>query len=81
MQVLKTHVVVGAYAAADLMDGQMLKTLADVNLTVSIAEGGAVSVSAATGGMANVATPDAVTALCGGSIIHLIDDVLVPVRA
>ena len=80
MKVLKTHVALGTYPAASLMDGQQLATLADVNLTVSIVEG-VVSVSAANGGMANVETADAATGLCGGSVIHLIDTVLTPVRS
>ena len=77
MQVLQTHVVVGAFPAGALTDGQTLMTLANVTLTIGISTSG-VTVSSSDSSMASVTTPDASVDLCGGSVIHLIDAVLLP---
>ena len=78
LQVLAGHVVPAAVRIGDLFDGQVLPTLADEPLTVSIDAGtGAISVAAANGG--SVAT----LALFGdfeacSAIVHVIDAVLMP---
>lgn len=67
--VLTYHVVPGSYPAADLEDGQKLKTVQGEDLTVSV-EGGEVKVNDAV-----VVKPD-VDASNG--VVHVIDGVLVP---
>jgi DNA-binding LytR/AlgR family response regulator len=70
--VLKYHVVPGIYMAADLKDGQMLKTAEGETLKVSV-KNGVVKINGAT-----VVTAD-VSASNG--VVHVIDGVLVPKAA
>ena len=77
LQLFEGHVVVdGLLPAASLSDGMALTTLAGPTLTVSVADDGTVSVAAPNGGSsASVILPDIVAC---DTVIHLIDDVLVP---
>ncbi|MCX6385867.1 MAG: fasciclin domain-containing protein [Solirubrobacterales bacterium] len=68
-QVLAYHVVSGTYTAADLTDGQKLKTLEGQDLTVSIKDG-VVKV--------NDATVEATDITASNGVVHVINKVLVP---
>lgn len=68
-KVLTYHVVAGAVKAADLKDGQKLKTLEGGELTVSIKDG-KVMINGATVTIADVISSNGVT--------HVIDTVLLP---
>jgi len=68
-QVLTYHVVPGIYTAADLKDGQMLKTVEGQDLTVSIKDG-VVKV--------NDATVEATDITASNGVVHVINKVLVP---
>ena len=67
--VLTYHVVAGAFKAADLTDGQKIKTVQGQDLTVSIKDG-AVMINGATVTIPNVVSSNGVT--------HVIDGVLLP---
>ncbi|KAI7839327.1 hypothetical protein COHA_006918 [Chlorella ohadii] len=75
--ILAYHVVPGVAAAStDLVDGQVLPTLLGQNITVSIGADGVSLISAnpaVPAAKADVASGDAL-----GSIVHVIDFVLVP---
>jgi transforming growth factor-beta-induced protein len=71
--VLQYHVIPGRLYAADLKDGQVLKTLTGQTLTVSIA--GAVVKFTGAGSSATVVTPDVDSS---NAAVHVIDTVLVP---
>ena len=73
-RILTTHVVQGSFKAADLKDGQTIKTVNGETLTVS-KQGGSVMIKDAKGGSATVTTPD-IQATNG--IVHSIDTVLMP---
>lgn len=68
-QVLTYHVVPGIYTAADLKDGQMLKTVEGQDLTVSVKDG-VVKV--------NDATVEATDITASNGVVHVINKVLVP---
>ena len=68
-QVLTYHVVPGTYTAADLTDGQKLKTVEGKDLTVSIKDG-VVKV--------NDATVEATDITASNGVVHVINKVLVP---
>jgi uncharacterized surface protein with fasciclin (FAS1) repeats len=68
-QVLGYHVVPGTYTAADLTDGQKLKTVEGQDLTVSITDG-VVKV--------NDATVEATDITASNGVVHVINKVLVP---
>ncbi len=68
-QVLTYHVVPGTYTAADLTDGQKLKTVEGQDLTVSITDG-VVKV--------NDATVEATDSTASNGVVHVINKVLVP---
>ena len=67
--ILTYHVVAGSVKAADLKDGQVIKTLQGGELTVSIKDG-KVMINGA-----NVTTADLTTS---NGVIHVIDAVLMP---
>jgi uncharacterized surface protein with fasciclin (FAS1) repeats len=68
-KILTYHVVAGAVKAADLKDGQKVKTLQGEELTVSIKDG-KVMINGA-----NVAAADLTS---GNGVVHVIDAVLMP---
>jgi len=70
--VLKYHVVPGTYMAADLKDGQMLKTAEGESLKVSV-KNGVVKINGATVVKADVSASN--------GVVHVIDGVLVPKAA
>jgi uncharacterized surface protein with fasciclin (FAS1) repeats len=70
--VLKYHVVPGIYMAADLKDGQLLKTAEGESLKVSV-KNGVVKINGAT-----VVTADV---QASNGVVHVIDGVLVPKAA
>ncbi len=67
--ILTYHVVAGAFKAADLKDGQKIKTVQGEELTVSIKDG-KVMINGAT-----VTTPDVISS---NGVTHVIDGVLMP---
>lgn len=75
-KILTYHVVPGNVMAADLKDGQTIKTVQGESLTVSIA-GGTVSIRDAKGGTATVTTPDI---KASNGTVHSIDAVLMPAK-
>ena len=74
--VIKLHIVDGAFSAADLYDGQLLRTAAGVDLTVARL-GDTIDILAPgdEGTVARIAIAD--VAACG-SVVHMVDTVLVP---
>ena len=68
-KILTYHVVAGAVKAADLKDGQKVKTLQGEELTVSIKEGKV---------MINGATVTAADLTGSNGVVHVIDAVLMP---
>ena len=68
-KILTYHVVPGRYTAADLKDGQKLKTVQGQELTVTM-RGGKVMINNAT-----VETPDVISS---NGVTHVIDTVLMP---
>lgn len=68
-QVLTYHVVPGIYTAADLKDGQKLKTVEGQDLTVSV-KNGVVKV--------NDATVESADVNASNGVVHVINKVLVP---
>jgi uncharacterized surface protein with fasciclin (FAS1) repeats len=73
-KILTYHVVPGKLNAADLKDGQKLKTVEGEELTVKMA-GGKVSIVDAKGGSANVTIADVNQS---NGVIHVVDTVLMP---
>ncbi len=67
--ILTYHVVAGAVKAADLKDGQKVKTLQGEELTVSIKEGKV---------MINGATVTAADLTGSNGVVHVVDGVLMP---
>jgi uncharacterized surface protein with fasciclin (FAS1) repeats len=67
--ILTYHVVPGAYRAADLKDGQKLKTVQGTELTVSV-KNGSVMIDGAT-----VTIPDVISS---NGVTHVIDAVVMP---
>lgn len=74
--ILTTHVVQGSFKAADLKDGQTVKTVSGETLTVS-KQGDTVMIKDAKGGSATVTMAD-ITATNG--VVHSIDSVLMPAK-
>ncbi len=72
--ILTYHVVGGKVMAADLKDGQVVKTVQGESLTVKIADG-KVSLTDAKGGVSNVTTADVAAS---NGVIHIIDTVVMP---
>jgi len=75
--ILTYHVVAGKFASTDLKDGQTLTTVQGEKLTVMI-KGGKVSIKDAKGGVANIETADVFQS---NGVAHIIDAVLMPVKA
>ncbi|MES2031807.1 MAG: fasciclin domain-containing protein [Pseudomonadota bacterium] len=73
-KILTYHVVPGKLNAADLKDGQKLKTVEGEELTVK-ASGGKVMIVDAKGGSATVTIPDVNQS---NGVIHVVDTVLMP---
>jgi uncharacterized surface protein with fasciclin (FAS1) repeats len=73
-KILTYHVVAGKLEAADLKDGQKLKTVEGDELTVRTT-GGKVTLTDAKGGSATVAIPNVGQS---NGVIHVIDTVLMP---
>ncbi|EGP09281.1 fasciclin domain-containing protein [Afipia clevelandensis] len=73
-KILTYHVVPGKLNAADLKDGQKLKTVEGEELTVK-ASGGKVMIVDAKGGSSTVTIPDVNQS---NGVIHVIDTVLMP---
>lgn len=67
--ILTYHVVAGSVKAADLIDGQMVKTVNGKELKVSIKDGKVMI------GSANITAADLVA---GNGVVHVIDAVLLP---
>ena len=72
--ILTYHVVSGKVMAADLSDGQVVKTVQGEELTVKIADG-KVSLTDANGGVSNVTAADVAAS---NGVIHVIDAVGLP---
>eukprot|EP01023_Acetabularia_acetabulum_P010749 TRINITY_DN1489_c1_g1_i4.p3 TRINITY_DN1489_c1_g1~~TRINITY_DN1489_c1_g1_i4.p3 ORF type:complete len:185 (-),score=58.05 TRINITY_DN1489_c1_g1_i4:248-802(-) len=70
--ILLYHVVPAKALSTDLMDGMILSTLGDSNLTVSLTDGVVIE---AVGSSASVVTPDVVA---GAGVVHIINEVLLP---
>ena len=75
-KILTYHVVLGNVMAADLKDGQTIKTVQGELLTVNIT-GGTVTIRDAKGGTATVTTPDI---KASNGTVHSIDAVLMPAK-
>jgi uncharacterized surface protein with fasciclin (FAS1) repeats len=73
-KILTYHVVPGKLNAADLKDGQKLKTVEGEELTVK-ASGGKVMIVDAKGGSSTVTIPDVNQS---NGVIHVVDTVLMP---
>ena len=71
---LQYHVVAGAVKSSDLQNGQVITTLNGGTLTVEMMDGMVYLVDA-TGGRAQVITPDVMTS---NGVVHLIDTVVMP---
>lgn len=67
--ILTYHVVAGAFKAADLTDGQMIKTVNGKELKVTIKDGKV---------MINGATVTAADLVAGNGVVHVIDAVVLP---
>ncbi len=67
--ILTYHVVAGAFKAADLTDGQMIKTVNGQELKVTIKDGKV---------MINGATVTAADLVAGNGVVHVIDAVVLP---
>lgn len=72
--ILTYHVVSGEVMAADLRDGQMVKTVQGGELTVSIGDAGVVLTDA----NGNTATVIATDVEASNGVVHLIDAVVLP---
>ncbi|WP_375433891.1 fasciclin domain-containing protein [uncultured Hymenobacter sp.] len=75
-KILSYHVVSGNVMAADLKDGQVIKTVQGESLTVGV-QGGSVTIKDAKGGTATVTQPDIKTT---NGVVHSIDTVLMPAK-
>ena len=75
VQIVARHIIKGAFKAADLSDGQVLKTVRNQDITVSVS-GDSVSFTAADGTAVGTVTLADVMS-CEG-VIHIINAVLVP---
>lgn len=75
-KILTYHVVSGNVMAADLKDGQVVKTVQGESLTVGVS-GGTVTLKDAKGGTATVTKPDIKTT---NGVVHSIDTVLMPAK-
>lgn len=76
LQVLLLHVIEGAFPASALTDGMKLETHTTGDLTVGVSEDGTITFTAPYGGpLATVVTAD--VKACAGSIVHVLDAVLV----
>ena len=73
---LSYHVVSGSVMAADLKDGQVIKTVQGESLTVGV-QGGTVTIKDAKGGTATVTQPDIKST---NGVVHSIDTVLMPAK-
>ena len=73
---LSYHVVQGSVMAADLKDGQTVKTVQGESLTVGV-RGGTVTLTDAKGGTATVTKADIKTT---NGVVHSIDTVLMPTK-
>jgi uncharacterized surface protein with fasciclin (FAS1) repeats len=73
---LSYHVVSGNVMAADLKDGQVVKTVQGESLTVGV-QGGTVTLTDAKGGKATVTKADIKTT---NGVVHSIDTVLMPAK-
>lgn len=73
-KILTYHVVAGRLNAAQLKDGQKLKTVAGEELSVGVA-GGKVTITDAKGGKSEVTIPDVNQS---NGVIHVVDTVLLP---
>ncbi|NVO83476.1 fasciclin domain-containing protein [Hymenobacter terrestris] len=73
---LSYHVVAGNVMAADLKDGQVVKTVQGESLTVGV-KGGTVTLTDAKGGKATVTKADIKTT---NGVVHSIDTVLMPAK-
>ncbi len=73
-KILTYHVVAGKLNAADLKDGQKLKTVQGEELTVNVA-GGKVTLTDAKGGKSTVTIADVNQS---NGVIHVVDTVLMP---
>ena len=71
---LQYHAVAGAVKSSDLQNGQVITTLNGGTLTVEMMDGMVYLVDA-TGGRAQVITPDVMTS---NGVVHLIDTVVMP---
>jgi uncharacterized surface protein with fasciclin (FAS1) repeats len=74
--ILSYHVVSGSVMAADLKDGQVIKTVQGESLTVGV-QGGKVTLKDAKGGTATVTQADIKTT---NGVVHSIDTVLMPAK-
>ena len=72
--ILTYHVVAGKVMAADLTDGQEVKTVNGAILTVGVADG-KVTLTDAAGNTVNVTTADVAAS---NGVVHIIDGVLLP---
>jgi uncharacterized surface protein with fasciclin (FAS1) repeats len=70
VDILKYHVVSGAYRTSDLKDGQVLTALDGKKLTISI-QNGTIMIN----GVAMIQTPDVISS---NGVTHIIDTVLIP---
>ena len=74
VSILKFHVIVGRFYAADLKDGQVLSTLQGGNLTVSVA-GAVVKFVSGSGSSTTVLVADKDSS---NAAVHLVDTVVIP---
>lgn len=72
--ILTYHVVAGEVMSSDLSDGQVVETVQGNSLTVSIRDGNVYLVDA-TGGEAQVVTPDV---KASNGVVHVINSVVLP---
>ncbi|MBC8085304.1 MAG: fasciclin domain-containing protein [Hymenobacter sp.] len=74
--ILSYHVVSGSVMAADLKDGQVVKTVQGESLTVGV-QGGTVTLKDAKGGTSTVTKADIKTT---NGVVHSVDTVLMPAK-
>ncbi len=72
--ILTYHVVSGKVMAADLTDGQMVKTVQGGMLEVSVSDAG-VTLTDANGGVSTVTTADVAAS---NGVVHIVDSVVLP---
>lgn len=73
LYVIDSHIVPGTFDAASLFDGQVLRTLSGVNLTVSVNNETGISIAGST-----VVSPDL---FASNGVIHGIDTIILPVSS